>query len=230
MTGNWDEQDPAGYVDGADIYQTELSDPINPLDPYGTVWQLGTTPLTLAQATKILQDQVIMWESGGDDLPGDMLNQFLYGHGAPYALTSQDVNEAIGDGIMQPVFADIDHHNEPQPGLTVGVRNSLSHYFDPTSGDLFWAFASLFFTYHGTIAWNTGVGYCYNLRVNVSKNYNFNVKNSAGVGSKTAYDAAFEVFEAGAILELAQRDFPFNISGSWTSKGHHMLDAGQLVI
>jgi RHS repeat-associated protein len=36
VTGTWMEQDPAGYVDGASLYQAFTSDPISGVDPSGT--------------------------------------------------------------------------------------------------------------------------------------------------------------------------------------------------
>ena len=39
--GRWMEQDPAGYVDGANVYQMELGNPVDGVDPFG-LWDWGS--------------------------------------------------------------------------------------------------------------------------------------------------------------------------------------------
>ena len=51
-TGTWMEQDPWGYVEGADVYQLELSNPANMLDPLGESGQRPTTGPTTGPSTQ----------------------------------------------------------------------------------------------------------------------------------------------------------------------------------
>jgi RHS repeat-associated protein len=107
--GTWIEQDPAGYVDGPNRYQLEISDPITLVDPMG------------------LESWIPTWSSwtGWPDLPQGA-QSFKLSHSENYVAPCDD--EAAGDDILTEFFNSVgpEHRHFGQNSFMTNVIKHTS--------------------------------------------------------------------------------------------------------
>jgi hypothetical protein len=124
-TQTWTQQDPAGYVDGANTYQLELSSPVCSVDPHGLAeapTQPSTQPATLLGIGSLESgtETAFTYDSTYEYDINPLYAGRLWYQDMHYRLTVRDVN---GREVGYSAFHDADLWKIPDTGIIRDVQH-----------------------------------------------------------------------------------------------------------